>query len=236
MLRDLIDLVLPADCPCGGPGPFCPACRAALAAAPRPAAPTPSPPGLPPCLAFGPYDGPLQQLLLAYKERGRRDLAAPLGDRLAAGVAGLLANGPAVLVPVPSTAAAIRARRGDHMERLARRAVGALRRDGRRATLLRALVARPRPDSAHLSAAERAAAARDAFRVRPGRTGPLRAGLAVVLVDDVLTTGSTLAAVANQLRSVDIPVCGAVVIAATRRRSSSDNRVSGPESPTLVGS
>ncbi|MEV6527204.1 phosphoribosyltransferase family protein [Longispora sp. NPDC051575] len=236
MLRDLIDLVLPADCPCGGQGPFCPACRAVLAGPPLPTAPTPAPPGLPPCLASGPYDGPLRDVLLAYKERGRRDLAAPLGDQLAVGVSRLLANGPAVLVPVPTTAAAVRARRGDHMERLARRAVDTLRRGGRRATLLRALVALPKPDSAGLSAAERALAAQGAFRVRAGCSGPLRAGLAVVLVDDILTTGSTLAATANQLRSVDIPVRGAVVIAATRRRGSLDNRVSQAETPTLVGS
>jgi orotate phosphoribosyltransferase len=36
-------------------------------------------------------------------------------------------------------------------------------------------------------------------------------------VDDVLTTGSTLAAAAERLRSGGLPVRGAVVIAATRK-------------------
>jgi predicted amidophosphoribosyltransferase len=45
-----------------------------------------------------------------------------------------------------------------------------------------------------------------------------RAGAAVVLLDDVLTTGSTLAAVAGRLREAGVPVTFAATVAATRLR------------------
>ena len=129
----LTDLVLPgtcAGCGAGVPGSLCPNCVAVLdGLRPHPVRPTPAPAGLPSCIALGAYDGVLREVLLAYKERGRHVLARPLGDWLAAVVAlgvrqaGYPAETPVLLVPVPDTAAAARDRYGDHMRRLARRAV-----------------------------------------------------------------------------------------------------------------
>jgi predicted amidophosphoribosyltransferase len=228
----LVDLVLPADCAgCGGRAGLtgvCEQCGVSLAQPAFATRPTPVPPWLPPCYTAAGYDGVVRELILAYKEHGRRGLAGPLGAALARAVlAGLPVRpeagsfpvrpqGALALVPVPSTAAAVRARQGDHMLRLARTAVAVLRREGLPATVQRPLHARPRADSAHLGRAERAAAAGQAFVVRPGNLHQLRSG--VVLLDDVLTTGATLAAVARGLQAERVPVWFAATVAATRLR------------------
>jgi predicted amidophosphoribosyltransferase len=182
-------------------------------------------------VALGGYEGVLRDLVLAYKERGRHTLARPLGDLLAGAVcAGLLGTGyptgtPALLVPVPDTAVAARQRHGDHMLRLARRAVVRLNESGWPAGLAAPLAARPRADSAGLSVAARAAGAAQAFAPRPNELSRLaravRRGAVVIAVDDILTTGATLTAVAGRLRAGGVAVPLAVVLAATRRRSDS---------------
>lgn len=226
---DLTALVLPLACPgCGHDvsppaARVCAACAAALsAAAPGPAAPSPAPPGMPPCVALAPYDGVLREVLLAYKERGRHDLARTLGRLLAAVVSvGSERFAPLALVPVPATASAARQRYGDHMARLAGHAVDALRAAGWSAVVSRPLRALPHPDSAALDSAARIRAAADAFRVRESVASALRraaaAGVRVVVVDDIVTTGATLAAVTRRLAAVGVPVTGAAVLAATQR-------------------
>jgi hypothetical protein len=85
----------------------------------------------------------------------------------------------------------------------------------------RPLRAAPRPDSAGLTSAERALAAAHGFRLRPGRLASLRRASAagpVVVLDDIVTTGATLAAVAATLARSGVPVSAAAVLAATRRR------------------
>jgi predicted amidophosphoribosyltransferase len=232
LVATLADLVLPmvcAGCQQPGVGVLCERCRAGLwALAPGATRPAPPPPGLPPCVALGSYEGALRAVVLAYKEKGRHRLRGPLGDQLARGVvatlvdAGRPAGTPLVLVPVPTTAAAARARHGDHMWGLAKRAASQLNRGGWPSALGRPLAARPRPDSSHLSAADRAAAARHAFRLRAGPARAVRraanAGAFLVAVDDVLTTGATLAALAGCLAEQGIQVDAAVTLAATRRR------------------
>ncbi|GAB3799439.1 ComF family protein [Micromonospora zhanjiangensis] len=226
---DLADLVLPAECAgCRGERVplrrgVCAGCAAALTALrPRPVRPTPAPAGLPPCVALGPYDGALRQALLAYKERGRHGLAVPLGGLLAEVVA-RAAGGPrpVLLVPVPATAAAVRARHGDHLVRLARHAARRLRAAGWPVGVVRPLLAAPRPDSATLDSAGRAAAAAQAFRVRRRalrRLPSVCAGRTVIVLDDIVTTGATLAAVTGVLTQVGVPVQAAAVLAGTVRR------------------
>jgi predicted amidophosphoribosyltransferase len=84
------------------------------------------------------------------------------------------------------------------------------------------LRARSRRDSSGLDAAERAVEADAALRVRPLWVAGLRQRVArtgepVILLDDVVTTGATLAAAADRLAGAGVPVAGAAVLAATRR-------------------
>ncbi|QSB17467.1 ComF family protein [Natronosporangium hydrolyticum] len=217
----------------------CAECVAMVAGAvPGPTRPEPAPSGFPPCWALADYDGVLGELLVAYKDRGRHRLARPLGRLLAAVVAAaasawesasaaVSASAPAaggvVLVPIPDTPAAARARHGDHLYRLARVAGRELRRAGVPAVVARPLRALPRPDSAGLDHRQRAATAQATLRLRRWSAAGLQRHLtrtraAVVLLDDVVTTGATLAAATARLAAADTPVSVAAVLAATQRR------------------
>jgi predicted amidophosphoribosyltransferase len=199
----LADLVLPRCCVgCGRPGPsLCQRCgpqdRVRLDVA-----------GLS-LVAAGAYSGPLRAALIAYKERGRRDLAGPLGELLARSVA-LCPS--AVLVPVPCAARAARARGGDHVLRLAR--VAARSSAGRVVTPLR--LARSVQDSAGLGLCDRAANLSGAMAA----TAPPDPGAGAVVVDDIVTTGATLREAARALDAAGWTVRGAAVVAATERRGS----------------
>src|SRR4051794_29575494 len=154
----LADLVLPAACAgCGAErvplrSGACATCVAELEAlTPFATEPEPPPYGMPACVALGAYGGPLRSALLAYKEKGRHRLAAPLGTLLAGAIAAAAVRGgggpgvPVIVVPVPSTAQAMRERHGDHMARLATHAVRRVRPGRWQAGRTTILPARHRP-------------------------------------------------------------------------------------------
>jgi predicted amidophosphoribosyltransferase len=225
----LTDLVLPAACAgCGAAGrrltfDTCPSCVAEVSALRATAVrPTPAPAGLPPCVALGPYDGVLRELLLSYKERGRVGLARPLGALLAEAVATVVEPAePVRIIYVPDTAAAARARYGDHMSRIARAARLRLREAGHQVIVGTPLVARPKTDSTELGARERLIAAAGAFAIRPAELREVRRATGrTLLVDDIITTGGTAAAAASILDQHGVPVSTCVTLAATARRTS----------------
>ena len=227
----LADLVLPSGCAgCDAErvplrSGVCERCVTRLdALSPFPAVPVPPPAGMPACVAAGAYGGALRGVLLAYKEKGRHRLARPLGALLAGAVTHIAPDRsrPLLLIPVPSTARAARERHGDHMARLTAHTVRHLRAAGWQAEVIQPLRASARPDSASLDAAGRAGVAESSLRIRAGRIRVLQREptmrRTLVVVDDIVTTGATLAAVVSRLREANVQVTGAAVIAATERR------------------
>lgn len=160
------------------------------------------------------YDGAARRALLAYKERGRRDLARPLAAMLAQAVRGLLGllderPSTVLLVGVPSTRRAAVRRGGDHVLRLARRASYDTGVPSARGVLaLRGDVL----DSAGLSAADRASNLSSAM-VAVAR--PARAVRRVIVVDDVVSSGTTLSEARRALIAAGWDVAGAAALAAT---------------------
>jgi len=213
-LLALADLLLPAPCAgCGRDGQrWCVACRARWR---QPA--LLDLPGLPPVLALAPYAGSAREVLLAYKERGRRELACPLA-REVAGALRAAAVPPAALVPAPSRPAAARARGGDHVLRLARAVVAGAGGGGGVPCVSRALaLGRRAADSVGLDPAARADNLARHLRVRPRGLPP--PGCAVVLLDDVLTTGATARAATARLAAAGRPVDVVVVLTLADRRA-----------------
>lgn len=198
---------------------------------PRLHRPDPCPVGLPVLAAAASYSGGVRAAILAAKERDRRELDRPLGLMLAAAVGELLTAGferrrgcdPLWLVPIPASPSALRERGRDHVSDWTRWTVRGLRGAGvpaRSVPLLRRRAGGR--DSVGLDAGQRADNLGGAFVLRPKVGAPRNA--AVIVVDDIVTTGATLEAAATRLTTslgVDPVRLGAAVVAATQRTGSS---------------
>ena len=207
-------------------------------------------------MTAGSYDDLARGLVSAHKERGALGLTRVLGERLALAVLALLeaatvddlgpdrsgtggpgpggagaagsrvVHGPVLLVPVPSARRAVRERGFDAGLALARAAARRLPR-ARAAPLL--VPARRVADQSGLGAVERHANLAGAFWVRGGLLGSSRlvpATGAVVVVDDVVTSGASLTEAVRALRAGGVDVLGAATAAATVRRHPSGRRPS----------
>ncbi|MCG2622734.1 ComF family protein [Arthrobacter sp. I2-34] len=179
-----------------------------------------------PVVAAGRYRHELARVILAFKNHGRTDLAPVLAATLARAVqyaAAQLAPGPCLLVPVPPRPGSRRRRGYDPLELMLRRlqrrrllpggamplrAAAVRTRPGAR---LRGLLAGPSQKGLGRSARRRNVSG--SLRVRP-RFRRALAGRSCILVDDVLTTGATLAELARVIGEAGGRVAGGVVLAA----------------------
>jgi ComF family protein len=154
------------------------------------------------------YEDVMREALHAFKFRGRRGLAAPLGDLLVEATEGRLPAGvPAVLVPVPLHPRRERERGFNQASLLARRVGLAWGVPVGGDVLVRVVAT---PSQTELDAPARRANVRAAFRLRRPE---LIAGRHVLLVDDILTTGATLSECARCLREGGAATVGALTVA-----------------------
>ncbi|WP_240361913.1 ComF family protein [Streptomyces sp. MBT27] len=208
--REFSGLVLPTACGgCGRPRTaLCARCRAGLLGAPAcRVRPAPEPAGLPAVYAAAPYEDAVRAVLLGHKERGALGLAGVLGQALAGAARAAAApcgRGPLLLVPVPSSRRAVRARGHDATRRIALAAAGELRRSGTDARVVAVLRQRRTvADQAGLSASQRLRNLSGALMVAGGGVRLLEGGQ-VVLVDDLMTTGASLAEAARVIRAAGV--------------------------------
>ena len=215
-----LDLLLGGRCVgCGRPGqPLCRDCHTGL---PDGSGTVERRVGRVPVVAAGAYDGVSRELVIGFKERQEHALARPLAEQLALAVVVAIGSrrAPVVLVPVPSRPEATRSRGLDSTAVLTARAARLLRRVDVDATVARALrTRRGVRDQAGLDAAQRARNLAGSMAARTGRALRLSRAL-VVVCDDVVTTGSTLAEAARALSAAGVPPFACATIAATPRRN-----------------
>jgi predicted amidophosphoribosyltransferase len=207
----VLDLVLPLECGgCGAPSTrWCDVCAAELELRPddpRLIAPRVDPQV--PVFSLGRYAGARRTAIVAMKERGRSDLVGPLSSALGRGLDRLVAWGiiaaPLTLVPAPTRRSAARRRGGDPVTRIAC-AVADVRGG---ITVVPALRIRAMTrDSVGLSTTARQRNIDGRVRMRR------QVGGAVVVVDDIVTTGATATESVRILQIAGAPVVGVLAIA-----------------------
>jgi ComF family protein len=160
------------------------------------------------------YEGPLREIVHAFKYEGRRGLAQPLAGMMRTAGAPIL-DGADAVVPVPLHPWR-RLRRGfNQADDLARRLGVPVAR-----ALWRVQATVPQTG---LASAARRRNLRRAFRVNPLVAAAI-ANRTFVLVDDVRTTGATLEACAAALKGAGAKEVRALTIAVRIRRSERPER------------
>ncbi|AYG04305.1 ComF family protein [Gryllotalpicola protaetiae] len=207
-------VLAPTECAgCGEPDrALCSACRAELAAAPVVHETLRRDDGseLPVWHALD-YGGAPRSILLAFKDGGRTDAAPALAGVLRRVVRAALVEAPIALhgrvevAAIPSSRSAFRRRGYRHVPLLLRHAGFS---DSR---LLRTV--RQTQDQSNLDTTSRFANRAQSLTVKSAA-----AGRAVLIIDDIVTTGATVLEADRAFRAVGCVVLGAVALARTERR------------------
>lgn len=201
--------MLGASCPgCGVPGMgVCTLCRGLLPAGVR-SVRRDADLQLPPAVACGTYDEPLSRLVAAHKDDGAWQLAGLLAELLGRAIDALQPPAVTVVVPIPSSPSAVRRRGYDHCRTLARLAAA------RTGLPMKPMLRRVRSpaDQVGQGRESRLGAQAGTMVARPG-------GYHVIVVDDIVTTGSTAAEAVRALRLAGHRVVGLAAICETPRRS-----------------
>lgn len=197
-----------------------------------------------PVVSAGIYSGRVAQVVLAFKNHGHTDLAPQLLAALAGALhhaartlpgsdppvraAPMTGTADVLLVPVPGKGSSFRGRGYDPLglllHRLARRkllpeatAVGVILTYTHRAALLHMHslpTGKTSSGQKGLGRRKRRISVRGSMRVRRSAERSV-AGRSCIIIDDVLTTGATIAEAARALHLAGATVVGAVVVAAT---------------------
>jgi ComF family protein len=182
--------------------PWCPRCGIPISRTPCACAKLPA--VIDRFRAAGPYEGWIGSAVVAMKYHGEWARATHLGETLAGPLA--TAPGNAIVVATPLHPARLRRRGYNQVELVVREAA---RLTGHRVEPLLARV-RDTPHQVGLDGEARRRNVRGAFAVRdPGQV----VGQTVVVVDDVVTTGSTAGACAAALRRAGAVSVWAVALA-----------------------
>ncbi|MFI0395708.1 double zinc ribbon domain-containing protein [Paracoccus jiaweipingae] len=153
------------------------------------------------------YDDAARRMVLALKHGDRPDLAPVLGGWLADRLGGLPAD--SVIVPIPLHPWRLLKRKYNQAELVAQIISTRLGLDHRPLALVRR---RPTAPQGHANSAQRHDNLRDAFLVPPRSAGQI-AGRQVVLVDDVMASGATMAAATAALRRAGVARVTVAVLA-----------------------
>lgn len=156
------------------------------------------------------YEGPARAVVHGLKYRGAPGLAGPMSAQIAASAPPGLVAPPAALVPVPLHPARRRRRGFNQAERLA---AALARRTGLEVCDCLRRTGRPSRQVGR-GRAERLGGPAGAIELHPRARPPSRA----LIVDDVATTGATLAACAAALRAAGVQRIAAVAYARTPGR------------------
>jgi len=155
--------------------------------------------------AAGAYAGALRDALHAFKFRGKRALAKPLGDLVIEQCGGVLGPHVDALVAVPLTRARERERGFNQAALLASHLAAASGLPVKPRWLSRRHGIRSQTE---LTADERRANVAQAFAASPHV-----AGAHVLVIDDILTTGATAGECARTLRAAGARVVGVLAVA-----------------------
>lgn len=223
-----LDLLLGSACvACGLPGPVL--CRGCAVRLRGPAVPARGAGGSAHLLAAGvpvwggaPYRPLAGRLVIAFKDRGAWTLARPLSGLAAVAVAACLDEASEIgraaplIVPVPGDPTRARERGIDHTRVLAR---ATARRTGLDWRPLLARTGRS-PDQVGLGASARLGAQRGTMRMigpswRTAGAGSVREDAPVIVLDDVVTTGATVAEAVRVLGLSGRRVAGVACVAVT---------------------